>query len=88
MLAVVIALLVICLGAAVAGAVVPGLFWLTVVSLAGLLLTGAVGVSMVPGPADAGSPAARRPQLRVIGSADGGRHRAVSQAGGELSRAA
>ena len=40
MLGLVIALVLICLGAAVAGAVVPGLFWLTLGSLAGLLFWG------------------------------------------------
>ncbi len=75
--------------AAVVGTVVPGLFWLTLVSLAGLLLTGAVGVSTIPAPAEGGaSPVGRRPRLSMVGSIDGPGDRGGSQDGGELSRAA
>jgi hypothetical protein len=38
--------LVVCLAAAVAGSIVTGLFWLTVVAMAGALGAGAEGVSL------------------------------------------
>jgi hypothetical protein len=44
MVRLVVPLLVLCLGAAVAGAVVPDLFPLTLVAIGGLLLVGATGV--------------------------------------------
>jgi hypothetical protein len=89
MLGLVMALLLVCLGAAVAGAVVPGLFWLTLVALAGLLVTGAAGVSMIRPPAEGGAPPVeRRAHLRVVSSAGGGRDRGGSQDGGELRSAA
>jgi hypothetical protein len=89
MVALVIALVLICLGAAVAGVLVAGLFWLTLVALAGLLVTGAAGVSMIRPPVEGGaSPGELRPQLSVISSAVGARDRGASQDGGELRRAA
>ena len=51
MLRLVSAAAVVCLGAVVVGAVVPGMFWLTIVALAGLLGSGAVGLSLL-GPLD------------------------------------
>lgn len=89
MLGLVVALLVVCLGAAVAGVVIPGLFWLTVVALAGILGTGAVGVSMLrPREGDEASPAERRAELRSITPARTGPHSRASQDGGGASRAA
>ncbi len=89
MLGFVIALVLICLGAAVAGVVVTGLFWLTLVGLAGLLLSGAAGLSMLRPPGEGGAlPAGEGAQLRVITSARGVREPNTSQDGGELRRAA
>ncbi len=89
MLGLVIALVLICLGAAVAGAVVTGLFWLTLVALAGLLVVGAAGVSMIRPPAEGGaSPAERGARLSVITSDRGARDRGSSQDGGEVRSAA
>ncbi len=89
MLGPVLALLLVFLGAAVAGAVVTGLFWLTMVALAGLLLTGATGLSMIRPPArDSASLAERRTRLSVITSDPRARDRGRSQDGGELRKAA
>ena len=58
MLGLVLVLLLLWLGAAVVGAVVQGMFWLTLVGLALILITGAAGVSLRPPPMDDGpSPA-------------------------------
>lgn len=55
MLGLVLALLLLWLGAAVVGAVVQGMFWLTLVGLALILLTGATGVSLRRPPVDDGA---------------------------------
>jgi hypothetical protein len=67
MIATVLAVLAVFLGTAVVGTVVTGLFWLTLVGIAGVLGTGAMGVSRIrmPTPDDA-PPAAGRRDLRVI----------------------
>ncbi len=89
MLGPVLALLLVFLGAAVAGVVVTGLFWLTMVALAGLLLTGATGVSMFrPPPEGSASLAERGARPSVITSYPGARDRGRPQDGGELEKAA
>lgn len=88
MLGLVVALLVVCLGAAVAGVVIPGLFWLTVVALAGILGTGAAGVSIFrPREEDDASRAERRAELRLITPTRTGPRSRAPQDGG-ASRAA
>lgn len=53
-------------GAAV-GTALTGSFWLTLVSMAGLLVTAAMGVSLFLRPAaEAGSPAAPRAEVRLL----------------------
>jgi predicted anti-sigma-YlaC factor YlaD len=84
----VIALCVICVGAALAGTIVTGLFWLTLTALAGLLVTGAVGVSMARPPAEDDAPPVPKHRLRVIAAQHTARQGAEDQDGGELSRAA
>lgn len=67
MRALVAALLVPWLAAAVIGTAVPGLFWLTLAAMAGLLVTGAAGVSLVLRPAEqAVSPAEPMGELRLL----------------------
>ena len=91
----VIAVLVICLGAALAGISVAGLFWLTVIALAGLLIAGAVGVSMTGPPVeddalpveDDALPVPAH-HLRLIAARHTARQGGDDQDGGELSRAA
>ncbi|MGY1780630.1 hypothetical protein [Geodermatophilus sp. SYSU D01036] len=66
MVATVLALLALFLGAALVGTLVTGLFWLTLVALAGILGTGAVGVSRVGVPDDDAPANARRSHLRLV----------------------
>ncbi|MGY1707410.1 STAS domain-containing protein [Geodermatophilus sp. SYSU D00697] len=88
MLTTVIALLVVSLGAAVVGTVVTGLFWLTLVGIAGVLGTGAVGVSRIGVPPEDDAPAvARRSHLRLVGTGRGAAH-SGGTADGECRRAA
>jgi hypothetical protein len=83
-----IALLVGGFSAAVVGAVVTGLFWLTVVSFAVLLLTAALGLSLLaPDEEDSDTSAEGEADLVVI---DGGSHERgrSPRDGGGLRRAA
>jgi hypothetical protein len=66
--------LVVCIGGVVLGAVVPGLFWLTVIALAALTGAGAVGLSLLEPlrPDDDTSVRTPRADLTVIGSRHGG----------------
>ncbi len=89
MLGLIIAVLVIFLGAAAVGTIVPGLFWLTVVAIAGVLVAGAVGVSMLRiRPEDDARPDVRRGQLTVVAAHRSPPQNHGSQDGGEVSRAA
>ena len=88
MVGLVLALVVVCLVAAVAGAVVPGLFWLTLIALAGLLFTGAAGLALARPPKDDdASAAAPGAELRLI-SSHPTPHDPACQDGGEARRAA
>lgn len=63
-------LLAVCLGAAVAGVVVPGLFSLTLVAMGGLLLIGAAGVGThVARTQEPDAPVQPRTELRLVTSA-------------------
>lgn len=84
----VIAVLVFCLGAALAGISVAGLFWLTVIALAGLLIAGAVGVSMTGPPVEDDALPVPAHHLRLIAARHTARQGGDDQDGGELSRAA
>ena len=67
MLGIVVTLLIVCLVALVVGAVTVGLFWLTLVAIAGILGTGAAAVSMLGLRGEAGAPPAdRRAGLSLI----------------------
>jgi uncharacterized membrane protein len=83
MLGLITVLLVVFLGAAAVGAVVTGLFWLTLIALALFLVTGAVGVSLhLQRADDSPSPVEHEAEVRPISS------RRRAQGGGEFSRAA
>lgn len=102
MLGVVIALLVVLVAAAVVGVVITSLFWLSLVALGGILLTGAVGVSVLGARApddadDEPRPAVGRSHLRLAASGPARRGAAPSrdtsqgggaQDGGDVRRAA
>ncbi len=85
----VVSLLLICLGAAVAGAVVTGMFWLTLVGLAGVLVVGAAAVSTsLPRDGELTTGPERRTELRLVTSAPESPRRLDGQDGGEPRRAA
>jgi hypothetical protein len=63
-------LIVVLLAAAAVGAAVAGLFWLTLLSFAGVLVTGAEGVSVILRPVeDTAAPPARNAELRALTTA-------------------
>lgn len=67
MVGLVLALVVVCLGAAVVGVLVTELFWLTLIALAGVLFMGAVGLSPAHPPEDDdASPEELGAELRMI----------------------
>jgi hypothetical protein len=73
----VIALLAVCLGAAAAG-VISGLFWLTWIAFAGILLVGATALSLVPPVLDdepSPTPWAAELRSRAAGRPAAARHR-------------
>jgi hypothetical protein len=62
---IVIAVFIGALGAAAVGAVVSGLFWLTVLALAVVLLAGAVGLTLLPPAAEDEAPRGTRTAVLV-----------------------
>ena len=89
MLVLVVALVLVWLGIAVVGTVVSGLFWLTLVAIAAILGTGAVGVSLhAARPVPERRPAVRHAKVRSITSAPGHPRGRSPQDDGELRRAA
>lgn len=89
MLALVVMILVALMGAALVGASTPGLFWLTLVAIAAMLGTGAVGVRMLGARAEEeAARGERRASLTLVTSGRGGAHRPAPRDGGEASRAA
>lgn len=87
MLRTTVALLVLCLVAAVAGTAVTGQFWLSLVAMAGTLAFGATALSLVRMPddeeADGGAdvrpltPSRRLPRASLPGAGTGGLSRAA-----------
>lgn len=88
MLALVSASLAAFTGAAVVGASVTGLFWLTVVAFAGLLLTGAMAVNMVVQRAEVDTGARPTATVSDITAHRHARRRQGAHDGGALSKAA
>jgi UPF0716 family protein affecting phage T7 exclusion len=89
MRAVVATLTVMWLIAAAVGTVITGLFWLTLVSFAGVLMAGATGVSMILRRAEeVASPAESEAVLRVLPTAGRFAHSEPSEEAGQLGRAA
>ncbi|MGY1634412.1 hypothetical protein ACI784_22155 [Geodermatophilus sp. SYSU D01186] len=95
----VVPLLVLCLGAAITGAVVPGLFPLTLVAIGGLLLVGGTGVgTYLARHREPAAPAEQPARLRLVtsaavpvapvASAPASRAGVRSRAGGGVPRAA
>jgi hypothetical protein len=82
-------LTVLWLAAVTVGAVFPGLFWLSLVSVAGLLVTGAVGVGMILRSAEeAESPDEEWADLTPLHSPRRFEHSGPSGAAHPVSRAA
>ncbi len=89
MFGLVIALVLVWLGLAVVGTVVTGFFWLTLVAIAGILGTGAVGMSLrTARPLPDARPAGRPAEIRRITSAPGSPRRRAVQNSSEVKRAA
>jgi hypothetical protein len=89
MLGIVVTLLIVCLVALVVGAVTVGLFWLALVAIAGILGTGAVGVSLLGLRAEDGAPpAGRRAGLTVITPPQPASDGHAVHDGGEIGKAA
>lgn len=90
MLGFIIAVLVVSFGAATIGAVTSGLFWLTVIAMAALLLTGAVGLSLLPPVVedDDALPVARKAEVLVIAAGRSHGRGRPSRYDGSVRRAA